>query len=89
MITYFIIVIFLGLVGALTYPISFLPDATLPTPIQTSLTALGTYLSMASSFIPNTVIALIAILTAVIVVDTAVLGYKGINWVIRKIPGIS
>jgi len=70
----------------ITSPLRLLADATLPAGIASAVASANPYVAPLNVFAPIDV--LIEVTSAVLVVETAVLSWKIINWVIRKIPGL-
>jgi hypothetical protein len=87
MITGFLInVLFFFLTGIL-FPISNLPDVTLPASITQNLSSAGSYIAAINQVFPAT--TLLTIIGLLISIETAIVTYKLIAFVIRKIPTIS
>lgn len=72
---------------AITYPIRLLSDATLPSGIQNALDTASGYLTGINAVIP--VDTLLALFYTIGLVEAGILAYKGVMWIIRKIPGIN
>jgi hypothetical protein len=89
MITSLILYAIYGAIWVLTSPIRLLPDASLSSSISSAITTISGYIAAMYSVLPTTTVTLISLITIVITLETAVLTYKGIMWIIRKIPGIS
>jgi hypothetical protein len=89
MITSLILYALYGAVWVITAPIRALPNASLPASISSAISVVGGYFATFYSVLPVTCAALVAIITFVLVLEGGVLIYKGIMWIIRKIPGIS
>lgn len=89
MIVYFLLIILIGILGAVIFPITFLPDVSLDPGIATAIATVGQYLWTIWTVIPLTVITLLAILVIVVGVETHIFSYKLIKWVYKKIPGIN
>lgn len=81
--TIFLNVIYV-LVYAITSPLRLASNVVLPSGVSTSITAIGGYLSAVDNIIPVSI--LLTILAQVIVVDTAIFGYKIIMWLIKRFP---
>lgn len=89
MITSLILYALYGAVWVITAPIRALPNASIPETISSAIATVGGYFATLYSVLPVTSTALIAIITFVLVLEGGILIYKGIMWIIRKIPGIS
>jgi hypothetical protein len=87
MITKAIIFIISALIYTLTLPFRILPDAVLPEGVENSITEVSGYLSGINTILPIDV--LLQVFQAMIVLEVAILGFKGLNWVIRKIHGVN
>lgn len=79
-----IIYYFILLVSA---PLRLLPDATLSASATTAISTAGTYLKSFDFIFPLT--TFITILLLILGIETGILAYKFIMWIIKKIPGIS
>jgi hypothetical protein len=66
---------------------SAIPDASLPQGITDSLSAIQGYLATLSPIIP--MVALLATVAFIVFVEIAIFSYKGMMWLIKKIPTIS
>jgi multimeric flavodoxin WrbA len=87
MITSFLLKAFHALVYIMLYPIRLLPDVDLTGNIGSAITTAGSYLSGLNDIIPiGTILAAIGL---ILVVEGAIFVYKGVNWLIRKIPGVN
>jgi len=85
MITFTIEQIFYNLLVWLT---SKLPDVPpLQSEVQASLASLSPYFATINQVVPIT--TLLSVLALFLVIEAAILGYKAVMWVVRKIPGIS
>lgn len=74
-------------VSTITYPLLLLNDVVLPSAISSSLTTASSYLSPFNDFIPiSTILEILALLLSF---EIAYFTYKGIMWVIKKIPLIN
>ena len=87
MITNFLIFILHSVIEILLSPLSLLPDATIPPDLLTAISNASGYLTVFNSFVPVT--TLLAVVSAVLVVEGFIIGYKVIMWLIKKIPTIS
>jgi len=70
-------------------PIRLLPDVSMPAGITSAIVTTSSYLASLYAMAPVTTAALIAIIFFVVVVEGAILIWKGAMWVVRKIPTIS
>jgi hypothetical protein len=87
MITAFIINVFFSFLGVFTSPIRLLSDVTLPADMNAALGHVGATLGLADSFLP--IGTLLGVITFYVGTEIIILGYKLVNWLIRKIPTIS
>jgi hypothetical protein len=87
MITYFLILIILVIVGVLISPLTLLSDATLPAPLLSNLAVIGSFLPLLDVIFP--VSTLLSVLGIMFSVEAGVFVYKIIMWIVRKIPTIS
>ena len=72
---------------ALTSPLRLLNDVSLSSSLTDAITTASGYISSVNEFIP--VDTLLSVLSAILVIEVAVLSYKLIMWVLTKIPGVS
>lgn len=84
MITTGIIYLIYGLVFAVTFPIRNLADVSMATNFNTSITTANGYISSFNTIFPIDTIG--QILTLFLAIEGAVLTYKLIMWLIRRIP---
>jgi hypothetical protein len=89
MITSLILYAQYGALWAITAPIRALPTATLPEGVTNAITTLGGYIQTINTVLPVTFAAIIAIIVFVTTLEGGIFAYKGIMWVVRKIPGVS
>jgi len=87
MITSFLLKAFHALVYIMLYPLRLLPDVDLSGSIGSAISTAGGYLSGLNDIIP--ISTLIAVIGLILAVEGAIFVYKGVNWLIRKIPGIN
>jgi|FrelakmetLWP11LW_1041352.scaffolds.fasta_scaffold03255_8 hypothetical protein len=73
-----------GLIYVITLPIRNLADVVMATDFSTAITTANGYIASLNTFIP--VDTIIQILVVFVGIETAVLTYKLIMWVIRRIP---
>jgi hypothetical protein len=71
----------------LTLPFRLLPDVVLPDAINSAIASTNGSLSGLNSILP--IDTLLLVLGAMIVLEIAILSFKGLNWIIRKIPGVN
>jgi hypothetical protein len=88
MITTGILNLLYGIVYLILYPIRLLPDVSLPSGITSAVTTVSGYLAALYAVLPITTTALMAVLGLFLTAEAAILTYKGIMWLVRKIPGI-
>lgn len=86
MITYFVIIIVLTIVKALIFPITFLTDASLSASVQATIGTAGAYVHKFDTFLPSTSTALYLLFGTLLVVELAIVTWKLIMWVIRRVP---
>lgn len=68
--------------------IAILPNSSgLPTAIETSITTFVNYAKAVSWVFP--IETLFQALLVILAVDAGVLAWQGLNWIIKKIPGMS
>jgi len=79
--------LFYDFLWLITATLRGLQDVVLSSNITSSMFSAGSYLANINQVFPAT--TLIAILGVIISVEVFILTYKGINWLIRKIPTIS
>jgi hypothetical protein len=77
-----------GIVYLILYPIRLLPDVSMPSGVTSAISTVSGYMATLYAIVPVTATALLAILGLVFTAETAILTYKGIMWLVRKIPGI-
>lgn len=73
-----------GLIYVITYPIRGLADVVMATDFSNAITTANGYLSSVNTFIP--VDTIVQILVVFLAIETGVLTYKLIMWVIKRIP---
>lgn len=89
MITYWLIKIFIGILGLIILPLMALPDVSLPTSILTSISTVSALLGLFYSFVPNLLTAIGTIVASYLGIELAIWAYKMIKWIYQKIPGIN
>jgi hypothetical protein len=87
MITSGILLIIYYFIQALEYPIKALPDVSLPSGIASAITSAGAYLSSFDLIFP--VGTFLTIFGLMLTIEAAILVYKVVMWLIKKIPTIS
>ena len=87
MITNAILNLLYWIIRIFAFPILFLSDVVLPTEIATALADAGDAFNIISTVLP--IGTFITISGLFIVVETAILLWGGLNWLIRKIPFIN
>ena len=87
MITDAILTILFGFIYLVTAPLRLLADVTLPADISDTIAAVSANMALLDKVIP--ISTLVIILGFVVVIEGGIFTYKGIMWVIRKIPTIS
>jgi len=84
MITSFILYIVFSFVWAITSPLRLLPDASLPSGISDAITAIGGYISPLNEILP--VSALFSAFGLILGVEAAIVSYRLIMWLVRRLP---
>lgn len=85
MITSAILYILGGVVYLVSYPLRILPDVSLPDSVGSTLSNIGSYLAAIDAVFPVSVF--LVILALYLSIEGGILTYKGIMWIIRRIPG--
>jgi len=76
-----------GAVYVILSPLRLLDDVTLNSSIATNIATYNGYLGTADQFFPA--YTLVVIFAIIIGIEFAIFTYKGIMWLVRKVPGIS
>jgi hypothetical protein len=71
-------------VYAITYLLRQFSDVSLPSNLSSSLAQIGGYLSSVQLFVP--VGTMISVFGALLAIEGGIFAYKGIMWIIRRIP---
>jgi hypothetical protein len=87
MITNLIIALLYGVVYLITAPLRLLSDVVLSGNISAAIDSASKYLGGLNAVIPVT--TLLAVFAIFLVVEIGIMTWRGINWVIRKIPSIN
>ena len=87
MIVTLLIQLLYDIVWLITYPVRLLSDVSLDSNVTSSISTASSYLGGLNKVFPVT--TLLTIFGLVLVVEGFILSWKGINWLIRKIPTIS
>lgn len=87
MIVYYLILIFLYLLGLITAPLQLLPVASLSVNLSGALASAGNYLALFDIFLP--IGTLFTVFGIVLAIEAAYFTYKAVRWVYNKIPGIT
>jgi hypothetical protein len=87
MITSGLLLIIYYFITALEYPITALPNVSLPANITSAITSANQYLASFNFIFP--VSTFFAIFGLVLGIELAIIIYKIVMWVIKKIPTIS
>jgi hypothetical protein len=87
MITDFLLKAFHALIYLLISPLRLLPDVSLESDFSQAIATAGEYISSLDAVFP--VYALISAIGVLLIVEGGIFSYKGINWLIRKIPGVN
>lgn len=78
-----------GVIWLITAPLRLLSDVTTPAVIANFISNINTNISTGYSWLPLTVIAVFATWGVFLTVEISIFLYKGLMWVLKKIPGIS
>jgi hypothetical protein len=73
-----------GLVWLVLAPIRLLPDVSLPSDIAAAISTAGGYLYAVDFVLP--VSSLLAIFALFLSIEGGILTWKGINWILRRLP---
>ncbi len=84
MITYFILYFIYLVIYAITSPLRLLNDAVLPADVSSALSQAGGYLGAINDIVP--IPSLLTILGLVLATEGFILTYKGIMWLIKRLP---
>jgi hypothetical protein len=87
MIVYYLILIFLYILGLITTPLQLLPIASLSVDLTGTLTSAGNYIALFNLFLPLG--TLFTVFGIVIGIEAAYFTYKAVKWVYNKIPGVT
>ncbi|MFA5359305.1 MAG: hypothetical protein WC310_05850 [Patescibacteria group bacterium] len=87
MISTAILYILSALLFTLTLPFRLLPDVVLPDGVAEAISEASGSLAGLNTIVPIDV--LLNVFKAVILLEIGILAFKGLNWVIRKIPGVN
>ena len=89
MIVYYLILIGLNFLNTVLYPITFLPDVSLPVALTNAVTTVGNYTGILRMVIPHQIATIFTVFGAYISIEVGIYTYKLIKWVYNKIPGIN
>lgn len=88
-----IITLFLYLLYAvvvlITSPLRLFADVSMPVWISNAFTSVNGYLSSGYAWLPYTLNALLLTWGVYVAIELAIFSYKGIMWLIKKIPFIN
>jgi hypothetical protein len=87
MITSFLLNLLYWILLLITLPLRALPNATLPAEFTGTLATGAGYIMMMDDLVP--IQNILQYLTLLVVFEAGILGWKLINWVLRRIPGQS
>jgi len=87
MITSAILTLLYGLIKVVISPLTLLPDVVLTGNVGSAIATASDYLASVSFILP--VASLVAVFGLILAVEGGILAFKGINWLIRKIPFIN
>ena len=84
MITAVFLNILYGIIWTLTYPIRILNDVSLPSDITSAISTANGYLYALDYIVP--VSTLLAIFALYLTIEGAILTWKALNWLLRRLP---
>lgn len=84
--TFFLNVLYI-VVFLATLPVRALPNVTLTPAVSNAISLASYYLSLFSAMFP--VSDFITVFLLVLAIDAGIFVFKGVNWIIRKIPTIN
>ena len=87
MLTNIVFLAFQGFALNVLVILSYLPSFDIPQEMIDSLASVGDYIYALDNILPVT--SLIVIVTIFLLAEGALISYKAIQWVIKKIPGIN
>lgn len=89
MITTLVLYIVYFFVWAITSPLRLLDNVTAPTILVNTVDTASGYLSMGYAWLPVTVTTLLLTWGLYLVFEVGIFTYKGIMWVIKKVPFVN
>ena len=87
MITTLLLQLLYGVIWLITSPVRLFSDVVLDSNITSSIATASTYLGGLNSVLP--ISTLLSVFGIFLTIEVAILFWKGINWLIRKIPTIN
>jgi len=87
MITNFLINVLYDVAFLFTLPARLFENVTLPATMTSAISSAAPALGTINAVVPVTTV--LAIVALFVVVEFAILTWKGVNWIIRKIPGVN
>ncbi len=81
--SFWLYIIYITVLG-ITFPIRLLSDVVLPSEVNATLATIGAYLGAIEPVFP--VATLLTVMGLYITVEGFIFTYKGIMWIIRRIP---
>lgn len=89
MITSVFLYILYAVVFLITSPLRLFNNVSRPTWLVNTLGTINSSLSFGYSWLPMTIYALLLTWGLFVSIEISIFGYKGIMWVLKKIPGIN
>jgi len=86
-VSFFIYLLYLFLL-LLTAPFRLLSDTTAPSWLTDTFTAASSYLAMGFQWLPKMTWTVLLTWGVSLVILGLIFGYRGVMWIIKKIPGI-
>lgn len=77
------------IIFALTYPFRYLTDVSAENWFNSTITSANGYIGMFYGWLPVFLTTLMLTWGLYLAIEVLIFSYKGIMWVIKKIPGIS
>lgn len=89
MIVSFILTLVFYTVLLITLPVRVFPDASMPSWIAGAISQANVYLSTGKAILPVTITTILLTWGVYLGVELALFIYKGVMWIVKKIPGVS
>lgn len=88
MIVDFLLYLLYGIVYLVTSPLRLFSDVSQASWLASTVSSASSYLSFGAHWLPKTVYALLLTWGLYITIEIAIFSYKGIMWVLKKLPVI-